>query len=360
MPAEPPSFPAETLNEIFDAVPNAMLVKDEDHRWIFVSETLCREMGRSRSELLHRTDFDLLPPGIANKNCALDDLVLANGEPSETEAEYPLESGGRRTVLVRKRRVYLPRPNGETAPAVVVVMVDVTRFRRAEENALYLALHDPLTGMPNRSFLRQRLNEALELARRDMGKFALFMVDLDGFKSVNDSLGHVAGDEIFRMVGSRLMCSVRAIDTVARLGGDEFAIVQRCDDLPSGIISFADRISNVLSEPYQLAQTRVTLSASVGISIFPDHGQDPDVLMQRADTALYAIKNTGKHGYALVHCFAFTVTYCGVRTLQYRASIVNSTIAACIMPQHGDAHSSRPAYDSTRPRAVNSKVVRSS
>ena len=222
-----------------------MLVKDERHRWILVNETLCREMGRTRSEVLGRTDFDLLAADQAEKNWASDDLVLATGEPLEAEVDYPLPGGEARTVVVRKRRLFLPQPDGTSMAAVVVVIVDVTRFRRAEQQARILALSDPLTGIPNRLLFDQRLKEVLERGRRNMEKFALVVLDLDGFKEVNDRWGHSAGDQVLRVVGDRLVSNIREIDTAARLGGDEFGVIQQSDDQPSASIFLAERLSRV-------------------------------------------------------------------------------------------------------------------
>lgn len=299
MAAELHSFSAETLNEIIDAVPNAMLVKDERHRWILVNETLCREMGRSRSELLNRTDFDLLTAEQAEKNWVSDNLVLASGEPHETEVDYPRLDGGGRTVVVRKRRLFLPGENGISVPAVVVVIVDVTRFRLAERHARILALSDPLTGMPNRLLFGQRLEEALEKGRRNLERFALFVLDLDGFKEINDRWGHAAGDRVLRVVGDRLVSTMREIDTVARLGGDEFGVIQQSDDQPSASIFLAERLVRVLTHQMDVCDRRMELSASIGVSIFPEHGRDAETLLRKADAALYSVKNGGKNGYAM-------------------------------------------------------------
>lgn len=292
-------FSAEMLQDVIDAIPNAVLLKDRNHRWVLVNHTLCREMGKSRGELLNGTDFDFLPSDQAKEFRAGDDNVLATGEPLEYEVTLPTVAGKSRIVVIRKRLVHLPDPNGDRTPAIIVVIVDVTRFKEAEARARYLAQHDALTKVPNRGYFCQQLENALTDGRRSSVKFALLLLDLDGFKTVNDRLGHTVGDRVLCITGERLTSNIRKSDTAARLGGDEFGVLQLAADQPSSAIRLAERISSAISKPMEVLGTRIAISSSIGISVFPEHGQEAEHLINRADRALYAVKYAGKAGHAL-------------------------------------------------------------
>jgi diguanylate cyclase (GGDEF)-like protein len=159
----------------------------------------------------------------------------------------------------------------------------------------YQALNDELTGLPNRRMMSNRLKHALEVATREVNCVALLYIDLDGFKLVNDSLGHMVGDLLLAEVGKRLKSRVRGSDTLARLGGDEFAVIM------SGVTSNEDpgRLGNqlleILAAPFSIDQHEIRIGASIGISIFPYHGTTSVLLLQNADSAMYAAKRTGKN-----------------------------------------------------------------
>jgi diguanylate cyclase (GGDEF)-like protein len=160
------------------------------------------------------------------------------------------------------------------------------------------ALHDGLTGLPNRTLLADRLEQALAAAHRDASNVGLLLLDLDGFKDVNDSLGHHAGDLLLRQVSERLCAALRSSDTVARLGGDEFAVC--LPDLHSAVeaSSVAGKLLACLEEPFDLAEMAVSLSASIGVAFSGEHGHEPSVLLQRADIAMYRAKRA-RCGWAL-------------------------------------------------------------
>jgi diguanylate cyclase (GGDEF)-like protein len=154
------------------------------------------------------------------------------------------------------------------------------------------AMHDCLTGLPNRILLYDRITRALGAARRYGTRTALLFVDLDGFKAVNDARGHEAGDRLLVEVAARLRCAVRPSDTVARLGGDEFVVLcERLDDADQAF-TVADRLLEVLREPLAAGAGTVSISASVGIA-FPEPGEQPDALVGRADGAMYVAKRRG-------------------------------------------------------------------
>jgi diguanylate cyclase (GGDEF)-like protein len=169
---------------------------------------------------------------------------------------------------------------------------DITARRQAEAQIAHMAHYDALTDLPNRVLFREHLVKALESA--DRGKLAVLCVDLDRFKAVNDTLGHPIGDALLRSVGDRLQTSARPTDLVARLGGDEFALVQTGTEQPSGATALATRLIDEIAKPFELDGHQVLIGASVGISIAPNDGSDPDKLLKNADLALYRAKSDGR------------------------------------------------------------------
>jgi diguanylate cyclase (GGDEF)-like protein len=193
--------------------------------------------------------------------------------------------------------VYLATATILAALARLVVALNAEQETREElgiSEARYqeLALHDPLTGLANRSLFRDRLGH-LFTRRAPVDAPALIMVDVDHFKSVNDSLGHPAGDELLVEVASRLVQCVRSVDTVARLGGDEFCIVMAVPD-PQIAVACGERVAAALRLPYELSGTVVDASASVGVAVSPLAGENSEVLQLHADLALYEAKAAGR------------------------------------------------------------------
>ena len=162
-----------------------------------------------------------------------------------------------------------------------------------------LALKDPLTGLANRRLLADRMAMALVHARRNKSAMAVVYLDLDGFKQINDTLGHSAGDALLKMVSERLTATVREEDTVARLGGDEFAISLWHVTDTEDAAAVALKVIESLAQPYILDGHPVSITASAGVSIYPAHGEDTDTLMTSADAALYEAKRAGKNAYRL-------------------------------------------------------------
>ena len=162
-----------------------------------------------------------------------------------------------------------------------------------------LALHDALTGLPNRRLLMDRLSLAIAHAHRYQGTMAMMFLDLDGFKQINDTLGHDAGDALLKAVATRLVAAVRQEDTVARLGGDEFVIALWELNHADAVPALVSKVVQAVSQPYCLQGRSVSVTASVGVSIYPTHGREVDTLMKSADLALYEAKRAGKNDYRI-------------------------------------------------------------
>jgi len=169
-------------------------------------------------------------------------------------------------------------------------------YSRALES---LAMHDALTGLPNRRLLMDRLSSSIAHARRNKSTMAVMYLDLDGFKEINDTLGHDAGDLLLKMVADRLTAAVRQEDTVARMGGDEFVIGLWELNHAEGVAKLVTKVIQAVSQPYRIQDREVHVTASVGVGIYPLHGDAVETLMKSADLALFEAKRTGKNNYRM-------------------------------------------------------------
>jgi len=182
---------------------------------------------------------------------------------------------------------------------VACIARDVTEQRLQQVRMSHLAYHDPLTNLPNRALLLDRLSLAVAQAQRNFSRLAVMFIDIDRFKEINDSLGHQAGDVLLRTVATRLRSILREADTVARMGGDEFVILLSTISGHGDPRLVAEKLMRVVSAPIELDGHRVDVTASVGISLYPQHGRQPDELLRHADSALYRAKASGRNGYLL-------------------------------------------------------------
>nr|MBP9561594.1 GGDEF domain-containing protein [Syntrophorhabdaceae bacterium] len=178
------------------------------------------------------------------------------------------------------------------------IVRDITERKRAEEAMKYMAFHDMLTGLPNRSLFNDRLNVALARGERFEKIVAVMMLDLDRFKDVNDTYGHTTGDRLLRAVAKRLMSQIRRGDTVARMGGDEFILIftDLKDRYDAKII--AQKIIEEFKPAIHFDGMKINITISIGIALYPEHGRDIDTLVKNADIAMYKVKNSGRNGYS--------------------------------------------------------------
>ena len=249
---------------------------------------------------LYGLSEDVVKPG-----CSLRELLrhrkLTGSFPGDVEwyGDKIIRDSGRSTTMVvdtADGRVIEIKSEPVPGGGWLATHEDVTERVRAEERIAHLAHHDALTGLPNRVSFRDCLNE--RLARRTFkDRFAILYIDIDEFKSVNDSLGHHMGDELLKSIASRLLACVNADDTVARLGGDEFAIVKSCAGSSDDLVRFVERIHNVIRKPIVCGDQNVTTDASIGIATAPDHGLSLDELLKNADMAMYEAKAAGRRTY---------------------------------------------------------------
>ncbi len=181
--------------------------------------------------------------------------------------------------------------------AIEALRASEERYRQLSERNQYLAFHDALTGLPNRALLADRLTLALARCRREKTGLGVLFVDLDRFKDVNDFLGHHTGDRLLETVARRLKSCVRDEDTIARVGGDEFVLVLNRISSETDARIVSEKILKAIAEPIEIAGEPLRVSASIGLSLFPYHGAEPEDLVRRADAAMYAVKSSGRNGF---------------------------------------------------------------
>ncbi len=178
----------------------------------------------------------------------------------------------------------------------VSISSDISERKEYDKNVHFLAYYDVLTGLPNRTLLRDRLGQLIASSHRDKEQFALLFLDLDRFKYINDSMGHSVGDKLLQSVAQRLQTCVREGDTVSRIGGDEFIVLLREIEEP-GVVQVAEKLLKTLATPFNLSGQEISTYASIGIALYPAHASDIDVLMKNADAAMYNAKENGRNNY---------------------------------------------------------------
>ncbi len=219
--------------------------------------------------------------------------VLAQGDNYISEIRLLRQDGNMFWGMMSGKAIDSSDPQAAT----IWLFEDITEQREKDEKLLKLASIDPLTGLPNRSVFNDRLEHAIHQSHRKAVRLAVFFLDLDRFKQINDSLGHKAGDLLLCEVANRLKQCVREGDTVARLGGDEFTLI--LEDIRSiqFVAKVADKVLDVISQSYTIDETEVSISPSIGISLYPADGQDSDLLLRNADAAMYHAKENGRNNF---------------------------------------------------------------
>ncbi|HEY6761614.1 MAG TPA: EAL domain-containing protein [Baekduia sp.] len=283
---------ASTLVVVLDALGRVELINGQG----------CELLGFAEDELCGRDWFDMVVPAADRLDARRAFARLVSGvEPPRDSLETFVRTKAGDDRKIAWRNSALRNDEGEII-AVLRSGEDVTERRRAEAQVAYLAYHDALTGLPNRTQLEEQLRLDLVRARRSGEAIALLYFDLDNFKLVNDSLGHAAGDDVLRETARRVSDLVRGGDVLARQGGDEFLLLMHCsgaDAAAEAARRAAERIATALERPFEISDAEFHIGASIGVAIFPEHAQDSESLLKRADAAMYQAKRTGSGSVAL-------------------------------------------------------------
>jgi diguanylate cyclase (GGDEF)-like protein/PAS domain S-box-containing protein len=283
----------DALAALIESVPVPIVVKElTAFRYVLVNQAYEEFIGASRDQIIGKTSYDFYPSQDADKIIERDKRALRLDEPVIAE-EFSVHTPDDDLRTISTTRLVL-HASGNTAGRLVTLIEDVTERRKAEATIFHMAHHDALTGLPNRAHYYERLEQALKRAKRGE-HFAVFCLDMDNFKNVNDTYGHSTGDELLKTVADRLRDCVRETDTVARLGGDEFAIIQTAVDQPIGASTLADRIRETVKAPMDLDDFSVRTNVSIGISLASAIATTPSELVKQADMALYRAKAAGRN-----------------------------------------------------------------
>jgi diguanylate cyclase (GGDEF)-like protein/PAS domain S-box-containing protein len=275
-----------------------IFVLDDDERLTLLNRAGQELLGYDESELLGRNWFDAVMPDAEREAAreAYHHVLSGEGDGAVHESPVLTRDGERRVVAWRHVAM---RDAAGRATATVSSGVDLTERRAAEEQIAYLAYHDSLTGLPNRALLQEHLELALARARRQGQAVALLYLDLDGFKLVNDSLGHPAGDELLVHVTMRLKERRRGMDLLARQGGDEFLLLLADlgrEEAEGTARRVAEGLLRALTKPFMISGAEFHIGASIGISLYPRDAADADELLRHADASMYEAKAAGRNG----------------------------------------------------------------
>ncbi|PXW98081.1 PAS domain S-box-containing protein/diguanylate cyclase (GGDEF)-like protein [Sphaerotilus hippei] len=317
---------------VFDSTLEGVLITDASQRIVSVNPAFTRLLGYTEEEVIGRTP-----------------ACMASGRHSDTFFQQMWQtiarSGHWQGEIWNRCKDGVVRPELMSISAVfddqaqvshyVGVFTDISELKNSEAKLDHLAHHDPLTQLPNRLLFRHRLEQALLTADRNEGHLAVLMLDLDRFKDVNDSYGHLAGDELLCHVADRLSQRLRKVDTLARLGGDEFALLMQDVKQPDDAARLASELIESLSQPWRLGEgIELSVGVSVGICLYPEHGQTAQALMQGADAALYRAKSDGRGVYRY---FADDLTLAARERLQLenrlRRALVDEQLQLHFQPQ---------------------------
>ena len=294
----PPDPPSDEFlfRALMETTPDATYFKDRQSRLLRVSRKMARDLGFSDpAQLVGKTDIDLFGEAFG-KATRLDDLkVIETGRPIIGVIESRQLDNGR-TNWTLTTKLPLQDESGDVI-GLLGMTREISETRETELALQHLATHDALTDLPNRFLMADRLSQLLARAKRSSAAFAVLFMDIDRFKGVNDSRGHEFGDLLLRAVAKRLTSTVRQSDTVARIGGDEFVIILENLHQIAEADEVASKVQRALARPFTLERRRLKVTASIGISFYPENGEDTDTLLRAADYAMYLAKRRGGNGH---------------------------------------------------------------
>ena len=280
--------------EVFGQIADGILITDADNRIIEINNAVTRITGYAREELIGRN------PGILGSGLHEAPFYKVLWRSVEQDGYWQGEISDRRKdgqVIPLLESISAARDPAGRLTHHIAVMTDISSIKEAQTRLDFLAHHDLLTELPNRLLFNDRLCHAIERTARERNKLALLFIDLDRFKNVNDSLGHHIGDLLLVEAAQRLRQLVRRADTVSRLGGDEFVVLMETSATHLAAVRLAGKIVTAFQQPFQIGDLELHIGCSIGITLFPDDGEDATTLMKNADVAMYRAKEAGRAGY---------------------------------------------------------------
>jgi len=288
---------SERLAQVIDTVPAMVSASDLDGRILFANHFAGSFFGCDPADLVGKSSDALVDPDLIAPNRLLDRKVIRSGQPLMSfERQLTNSFGEKRVFLTTKSPL---RDSHDAIMGVVTSALDITDRKRADEHLLHALQHDAVTSLPNRNFFQDRLRREVARARRGDRAFAIHLVDIDEFKSINDLLGHEAGDAYLREVASRLLALAGPDDFVARVGADDFGFLQSISGNTLPPADLADRIVTALGAPFEFGGKDAACGASVGVTLYPFDATEDERLMQNAELALQQAKQRGGNQFRL-------------------------------------------------------------
>ncbi|WP_245312814.1 putative bifunctional diguanylate cyclase/phosphodiesterase, partial [Bradyrhizobium macuxiense] len=280
------------LREIVDHIPSQITVKDaHTRRYLLVNRVAETHFGTSRENIIGKTALDIFPPAHAQVIAEDDNMVLESADGFfKDEHRWLSHITGEHYITSRRIGI---RDQAGMPRYIITVVDDVTERRRANERIAHLAHYDALTDLPNRVLFREQIERELEKAKQGQ-QFALLYIDIDEFKSINDSLGHHVGDELLKTIAGRIKACLCEGDLIARLGGDEFAVIQTAIRGISDVEDFVASVHRAIRQPCDCLGHHLSTDASIGVALAPRDGTDLDQLIRNADIAMYGAKAEGR------------------------------------------------------------------
>lgn len=279
------------LDRILDSLPHPFyVINAHDYSIVVANQAALGGQGKGGRHTCHALTHHQSSPCQSKEHPCPLEIVKKTKKSTQLEHIHYDSKGEPHFVEVYGFPIF--DEQGEVVE-MIEYCIDITKRKQAEQKLAYLATHDSLTDLPNRNLFNIRLNLEMAHAIRDKKRLAVMLLDLDGFKKINDTLGHDAGDEVLQTVAKRLNAVLRKSDTPARLGGDEFLLLVPDISSPDDAAITAHKVIKVLEAPLEIQGQNVGIRGSLGIAIFPDDGGDPETLVKHADLAMYAAKAAG-------------------------------------------------------------------
>nr|WP_277875842.1 diguanylate cyclase [Trichocoleus sp. FACHB-90] len=304
------------LQTVINTIPDPIFVKDTEHHWIILNQAYCKFSGYPLEILIEKSPYDFFSKHEADVFWENNERVFQTGKEQENEEEFT-DAVGNTHLIATKRSLHKDAAGNIF---LVGVIRDITERKQLEEELKrtaaeltrdnaelkqeemqlrHLAYHDPLTGLPNRQHFHDCLHQSLQWANSNNQLVALLFLDLDGFKQVNDRLGHDKGDLLLKIVAQRLKACLRGSDTVSRLGGDEFTVILPAIKKVQDAATVAEKILETLSRAFVLDGDTVFVTVSIGISVYPLDSNELNTLIKNADSAMYRAKEQGRNQFVL-------------------------------------------------------------
>lgn len=293
-PADEQTQSKSMLEQIIDTSPVVLNATDRNGKVLFLNGNQAKLMGKNSDNLVGESVYDILDEKLGKREKERNIKVIETGAPLASFEERVVAGGVELTLLCNKSP--LTNKDGETI-GVLTTAIDITARKSAEEHRAYLALHDMLTGLPNRALLAERMRETIEECKTSRGHAALLLLDLDRFKIINDTRGHQAGDQLLKQVAGRISSAIAPGDFAARIGGDEFAIILKDTKNADEISIKSQKLLKLIGQHYSIDDVDQIIGCSIGISLIPADGDDPDELLRLADLAMYEAKSRGRNRY---------------------------------------------------------------